>query len=197
MEKKEERPAYVRFEKRAVEDRTATINEGHYMAKDEIFVLITPPGSKDEIPRLVADWLKQLDQQVKEDRISAGLVDRYKQAYERWLKGEEIPLHGTAIKGWPLSSPAEQQMVLAANIRTVEDLAQANGEAIARIGMKGYELKQKAEAWLKAATDHGKLAGENVALKTKVSMLEQQLAGLEKKMAEVIAAQSAKTAAHA
>lgn len=187
MDAEKERPAYVRFEKRAVEDRAQTMAQGRYVAKDALFVLITPPGSKDEVPRLVSDWLVQLDEQVKQDRISPRLVDLYKQSYERWMKGEEVPLHGTSLKLWPIVSPAEIQNCLAANIRTVEDLAQANGEAVGRLGMSGYSLKQKAEAWLKAAGDTGKVTLESVALRTENATLKTQILALEKRNEALVA----------
>jgi hypothetical protein len=42
-------------------------------------VLITPPGSKDEIEKLVSDWLGQNKTYVKDGRMSADLAARYEQ----------------------------------------------------------------------------------------------------------------------
>ena len=44
---REERPAYVRFERRPMEDKAASIREGRYVAKDVDFALVTPPYSND------------------------------------------------------------------------------------------------------------------------------------------------------
>lgn len=189
---KEERPAYVRFEKRAEEDRDATIKAGHFVGRDVDFVLITPPGSKDEVVKKVADWLPQLRVNVKDNRMPGELADRYLKAYEHWARGEEIPPTGTPIKGWPVLSPSQQKTCIeGANIRTVEDLAQANGEAISRLGMGGYELKQKAEAWLKASSSIGTVVQENVALRIKVDTLESQIKALETRNAALAAQVSA------
>jgi len=113
--------------------------------------------------------------QVREERIPLKWAQEYKESYTAWKRGEEIPLNGTPIKGWSVLSPSQQANVIAANVRTVEDLAQANGEAVARIGMGGMELRQKAEAWIKAAKDVGITVQENIALKAKVSTLEEQV----------------------
>lgn len=188
MEARDERPAYVRFEKRPLEDRNASIKAGHWVGTDQEFVLITPPGSKDCVERLVADWLPSLDLAVKDGRLTAGLAARYNQAYEFWKKGEEIPLTGTAIKGWPVLSPAQQKTCIdGANIRTVEDLAQANGEALTRLGMGAHEMVQKAQAWLKAATSLGTVVALNAALTTKVMQLEGQIKALEARNAALAA----------
>ena len=40
------RPPYVQFEMRAVEDRQASIDAGHYVAKDVAYAIITPAGSR-------------------------------------------------------------------------------------------------------------------------------------------------------
>lgn len=188
MSEEKERPAYVRFEKRAVEDRSALGAVGQVVCKDMDIVCITPPGSKDCIEREVAGWLDNLRVSVKDGRISQDLASRYERAYEFWKRGEEIPINGTAIKGWPVMSPSQQKLCIeAANIRTVEDLAVANGEAIARLGIGGYEMKQKAEAWLKAASSIGAVVQENVALRIKVTTLETQITALEARNAALAA----------
>lgn len=192
-----ERPAYVRFEKRQLEDRAASQALGHYVGKDHDFVLITPPGSKDEVVKLVVDWLAQLKVYVKDQRMSPELEVRYNRAYEHWKKGEEIPLEGVPIKGWPVLSLSQQKSCIeVANIRTVEDLAACNGEALTRLGMGAHEMKQKAEAWLKASSSLGIVVNENSALKIKVATLEAQIAALEARNAALVAAsEKAKVAA--
>lgn len=178
MEASQDRPAYVRFEKRAVEDRAASIASGHYATKDAEIAIITPAGSKDEVERPVLEWLAQMKQQVFEGRMKPEWQQQYVTAYEHWKRGEEIPLNGTPIKGWPLLSPSQQKNIINANIRTVEDLAQANGEAVTRMGMGGLEMKQKAEAWLKAARDVGTVVAESVALRIENAQLKTQVAEL-------------------
>lgn len=179
----DERPAYVRFEVRAVEDREASIRLGHYSSKDVEFAIITPAGSKDEVEKKVDEWLAQIKQQAREGRMPPQWEEGYRQAYAAWKRGEEIPLSGTPIRGWVVLGPSQQQRCLAANIRTVEDLALINGEGLARIGMGGQELKQKAQAWLSASVNIGVVVQENSALKVKVADLEAQVARLNERNA--------------
>ena len=54
MEAKQDRPPFVNFEVRAEEDRTASIEQGHYVAVDVDYALITPAGSRDCVERKVS-----------------------------------------------------------------------------------------------------------------------------------------------
>lgn len=179
MAETKERPAYVRFERKPLEDRAASLAAGQYRTKDVDMVIITPVGTKDEVEKVVADWLAQSKQQVQEGRLSPEFGEHYAKAYEAWKRGEEIPLDGTPIKTWPVISPAQRQNCIAANVRTVEDLATANGEALTRIGMGGQELRQKAETWLKASSSVGVVVQANAALNARVAGLEAQVKNLQ------------------
>lgn len=180
---REERPSYVRFERRAIEDRAASLKEGRAVMKDIDYALITPIGSKDIVVRVVADWFLLLDQYVREERIRPDWVRQYKEAYEAWKHGQEPSPVGTPIKGWQVLSPAQQANIISANILTVEDLAQATDEARRRIGMGAQELVDKAIAWLKAAKSIGVPAQEIAGLQAKIRQLEVQ----NKAQADIIA----------
>lgn len=182
-----ERPPYVRFERRAVEDRTASQLAGQYVAKDVDFVIITPAGTKDEIVKEVAPWLAQAKQQVREMRLDPDHEEFFLKSYEGFKRGEEMPMQGTPIKGWNVISPAQQTNCIAANIRTVEDLAGATAEGVGRIGMGGVELKQKADAWLKASVSLGTVVMENSGLKIRVATLEGAVRDLEEKNGKLAA----------
>lgn len=182
-----QRPAYVQFERRGVEDRAASLAAGKYVAKDVDWVMITPVGGKDVVEKPVSEWLQNIAQQVREERMPLEFEERYRRAYEFWKRGEEIPLNGTPIKGWPVLSPAQQKTVIAANILTVEDLAVANGEAVTRMGIGGLDMKQKAESWLKASTEIGTVVMENAALKLENATLKGQVTTLEARNQELAA----------
>lgn len=182
---KEDRPSYVKFERRPVEDRNASIKAGYEVFKDVDYALVTPVGSKDVIPRIVSEWFVQLRQQVKEGRMPESWLKQYEEAYKYWQNGQEPPLNGTPIKGWSLLSPAMQQNVIGANILTVEDLAQANDEACRRMGMGAIGLKDKAANWLKASTGPGKLAAEMSAVQIKNRALEAQVAEMNDSMKQL------------
>lgn len=187
MQAAEERPPYVRYETRSVEDRDASITAGHYVGKDVDFALITPQGSKDVVERVVSEWFDNLASQVQQQRFKREWLEGYREHYSAWKKGEEIPESGSAIKLWPAVSPSQIKAILNARVRTVEDLAAANEQTLAQIGMGARALKQRAIEWLASATDTGKqaeamaaLKTENEGLKTKIASQDERLAALEK-----------------
>ena len=182
----EQRPPYVMFEMRAIIDRQASEANGHATYKDTPFAMITPAGSKDCVEKVAEEWLDQIEQASYKGAYPIDWVPRFKQAFEMWKKGEEVPPHGTPLKMWPQITPAELMMCKGANVLTVEDLAEANEQLLQRIGMIGRVLKNKAEAWLKASTG-GKVSEEIAALKEENRRLQEQNESLNEKMNRVLA----------
>ncbi len=181
---REDRPAIVRFKRVAVEDKAASLAAGRYVARDVDYALITPPYSKDIYEVKVDQWLRNLDLDVQNERIPAAWRDMYIKSHEAWKNGQEMPLNGTAIRGWPVISPAQQEMLIRLNILTVEDLAAANDEGLRRIGMGGSELRTKARAWAAQAADKGPLTQQNAAL---TQMNERLAAQLEAALGRIAA----------
>lgn len=178
IELREAIPPLVRFERRAVEDRAASVDKGHFCTKDQDFALITPPYSKDCIEQAVPDWMATLDDQVKQERIPKSWSDRWKDAYAAWKRGEEVPEDGTPIKTWPILSPAQRQNLLSMGITTVESLAQINDEGMHRYGIGALDLKHKAQAWIASVKDSGVVVQQNASLQSKVEELEKTVATL-------------------
>jgi hypothetical protein len=182
MDIKEDRPAYVKFERRAVEDRDATIKNGRYTTKDVDMAKITPPYSKDVIEQFVPEWLDSMEQNVRAGRLPEMWRDKYVAAYNAWKLGQEIPEDGTPIKGWAMLSPSQAANMIAIGVRTVEDLAKINDEGMKRYGMGALDLKNKAMAWLKSVSGPGKIAQENAALKAQVETLTAEKTKLVEQM---------------
>lgn len=190
----EDRPAYVRFETRVVEDRKATLAAGRFVGVDVEYVITTPPYSKDEVERLVGvrgnredmgTWFNKMDADVAAGRFPAEWRDANVKKYEAWKQGLALPLSGTPIKGWSVISPAQQANLIAMQIFTVEDLAQINDEGMRRIPMQGLEFKNKAKAWLAQAQDKGPLTIAMAALQktnenqaTELTTLKEQVEAL-------------------
>lgn len=182
----QERPPFVSFETRPEEDRQASIEAGHYVSKDVDYALVTPAGSKDRVERAVTDWFPYLLRQVEENRFPQTWYDAFKAKYDHWKKGQEVPLSGTSVRMWNVLSPAQYKNLLDLHILTVEDLAAANEEALARLGMGARDLQRRAREWLKASGDVGKvseqsaaLLAENEALKERMKTLEGQVTALQ------------------
>jgi hypothetical protein len=187
MKVAEERPPYVTFEVRAVEDRNASIEAGHYVATDVDYAFITPIGSKDRVERVVSEWFAKLEEDTRNQRFDPAWLRAYKEAYAAWKEGREMPVEGTAILTWPVLSPSQVKGLLDCQIRTVEDLAAANEETIARIGMGGRNLKQKALDWLSSAKTVGVKSEELTAVKQQNEDLKAKNEALAKQVADLAA----------
>lgn len=170
----EARPPYVTFETRPIEDRNASIEAGHYVAKDVIYALITPQGSRDRVEQEADAWLDMLAKESREGRFPQEWLTAYKSIYSEWKEGREMPLSGTSITLWPALKPSLIPTLLDIKILTVEDLANANEETVNRIGMGGRALKQQAKDWLEASSSVGTVAAKVTALSSENSDLQER-----------------------
>ena len=182
LEATQERPPYIKFERRAIEDKPASLRAGHVVMKDVDYAIVSPSGSRDSVNLTVQRYFEYEAQNVQNNRTPLEWLERWKNGYELWKKGEEVPVDGTPIKGWGALSPAQQQNVIACKILTVEDLAQATDEGFRRLGMGGRDLVNKAKAWLSAANDTGKIALQNAALEKANEQLQTTVDSLEEKL---------------
>lgn len=185
MQQQAPRPPYVKFERRAVEDRTQAIGTGKYGFKDVDVAKITVPGQKDTVDRFVEEWLSDLQKKAEDGRVPPEWPQAFRKSYDFWKSGQEMPLNGTAIKGWPPISPAQQENLIACGILTVEDLAQMTDEAARNLGIGASSLKQKAGAWLHEAKDKGSVAEENNAMKVRLDEQQVQLEAQAKAIEEL------------
>lgn len=182
-------PPLVIYEMRSVENRAKSIAAGHFVADDVAYVRVQQRGGRDTTEKPYADWLQLQKQHALEGRIPDDWIDKFERAYERWIKGEEIPEDGTPIKNWPVPTPAQVKMLIGLNLVTVEQVAAANTEVIGRMGMGGLTLKQQANDYLDAANSTGKLVArlnqaesENKVLAERNATLEARMAALEAKL---------------
>lgn len=182
----EERPPFVQFEIRAMEDHIETRSQGKIVYKDVIFALITPPASKDQHEEFAESWIKKQETNAANGRVNPAFVDGWKKMLEAFKNGQEPPVNGFDIRNWPTASKADIRNMISMNVRTVEDLAAINNEGIKRLGMDGQTLKNKANDWLQANKDQtplvlkcNELENENAVLKASVENLEKQVAFLQ------------------
>lgn len=185
ISQQDEKPPFVRFTTKQQEDRNATIENGYYTTKDAHFALITPRGSKDCLEVELTNYLRNMQDAVRQGRFKQSWLEEIKASYEAWKRGEEIPEDGFPLKNWPLLSPAQLTNLLAINVRTVEELAQANEETVTRLGMGGRALSQKAREWLSAQGDVGKAAEQITKLTVALDAAKERSAQLEKQVLEL------------
>lgn len=179
------RPANVKFELQAVEDIAASRAEGRYIARDVEYVHVKAQGGVDTVSYKVATWLQRIEDDARAYRIPWSWVEQWKAQLEAWRKKQDIPLFGTPIKGWGVISPAQQEMLLHMDVRTVEDLAKMNDEALRRYGMGAIDMKNKATAWLSQTAEKGPLTQELAALKRDNEIKNGQITTLMRQVDEL------------
>lgn len=168
-----EKPPYIVFEIRTTEDRNASIAAGHYVAKDEIFAIVTRPGSRDSLDVAAETYSVNLRRQAQGGIVPMAWAEAYDKALEAFKKNETLPETGTPIKGWQLLPPSAQQTVIRAGFRTVEDLAASPDAELQAIGMGAISWREKARAWLAEAKTVGVSAEKIADLSQKVADLTQ------------------------
>lgn len=199
---REDRPPYVQFETRPMENRAESEKQGCAVFYDLDFVIITPQGSKDKIEKVATEWLEQCRGQVREQRLPQQWLDHYKVLYNAFKEGREAPVIGKPLTSWPPVTPSQLKTLQALGLRTVEDLASCNEETVMRMGMGGRALKQLASNWLTEAKDVGtsamrltQLEAENAALRDSVQNLANQVAALSGQAARQAVAEEARSPA--
>ena len=176
---------FVRFERKPIEDKAESERQGRYVAKDVDFALVTAPYSKDIFKQKAKDWFATIKQDMQNGRFPQEWYEKFEKQYEAFKNGQEMPVEGTAIRGWGVISPAQQEELIRMNILTVELLSNINDEGVKRIGMGAVDLKTKAKAWLAQLNDKGPLTlkvaateKENAILKSSVETLQKQVESL-------------------
>ena len=190
----QERPAFVRFEQRAFEDKPASLIAGMSVSKDVDMVFVTPPYTKEVYEFKWETWIANQERNAKNNRVPREFVDHWKKMYAAFKQGQEAPLNGSPIKDWSAISPAQCKNLIAMRILTIEDLAACNAEGMKRIGMGARDLVTKAKNWLRSTQDHGavtfeitQLQNENEQLKAENLTLREQNAVLRNQVDNNIA----------
>lgn len=188
---------HIRFESRSAEDRAKSIEAGHKVYKDVDWVIVTPPGNKDVVEDVAAEWLKKVTDRAQNGFYDPEWVDAFRKMFALYKEGKEMPEDGTPLRMCTtLFTPAEIENCLAVNIRTLEQLAGANEEALGRIGMGARAWKLRAEEAIRIGDGKGAslrveaLEIENAELK-KTTLAQAQriddLASLVNEMREQMA----------
>lgn len=181
---------HVRFETRSEEDRAGSIEQGRKVYRDRDWVIITPPGGKDVVENHAEQWLANIRDRSQVGQYDPEWVDTFSKMYSLFKEGKELPEEGTPLRmSTTIFTPAEIANCLAVNIRTLEQLANANEEAMGRIGMGGRALKLRAQEAIKIGEGKGDalkveaLQIENAELKSKVDALTDIVNELREQMA--------------
>lgn len=127
-------------------------------------------------------WFVQLDERLRNGRITQSYRDYCRSYYEKWEETGEVPIDGIPVKEWSMIGEAERHRLLDAGFNTVERVAEMNEDSMELIGLGARELKKKATTFLTAHLDVNRSAAKVLALENRI---EQQAQGYEAKMAEL------------
>ena len=180
-----QRPPFIEFEQRAIEDRNASIASGGIIMRDVDYVIVRQVGSKDTVEKDAVEWLVDLDRLAANGAYPGEWVRHFREKYNAFKAGQVEPEMGLPVRHWPSLSKAQAENLIGAGVRTVEDIAAMNEPTMQRVGMGARELKKKAQAYLesrdanKAAEQITALRIENEAKDDRISTLEARLLALE------------------
>ena len=207
------RPPFVSFEMRAVEDRAASIKEGHLVLRDVPFICLIPHGSegRTKIEQQYSEWLLKI-RTVKGDVRAAGAgsdtpamsasrfpsawVERIEKAFEAWKAGVTLDIEGTPLRNWPVITRSQLANCEGLHLYASEDLATASDDTIERLGMGGRALQARARDWLKATgLDSAPLTAELSQLRVRIADLEAERNELKAQLREYAEAEKGKVEA--
>lgn len=170
---------HIRFETRTQEDRNLSIEAGRIVYKDVDWIIVTPHGARDSNEDFAEAWIEKKANAARQGTFDQELLTQIRKAYAAYKEGKELPVDGTPLAMLPhLFTPAEIANCKALNILSLEVLAQANEETIARIGMGGREMKNR-------AVEAVRLAGTGTGEALKVTALQQENADLKDRMRDL------------
>lgn len=103
---------------------------------------------------------------------------RFRDRYEAFKKGEEMPMEGTPISQCAFATPANVSACKAERIFTLEQLVEIADERLQRAGLINF--KYSARDWLESQKRHG-YVGE---LRDRITHLEKENALLKERLLE-------------
>lgn len=162
----------VEFYTRPVQNIFQTSKQNKPVFEDVIYVRINVPGLKD----------MQVDTPARSDHQR-----RFPQQWQHFLQRTQGDAReiGTPVAEWPVLTRSQAEEFRALKFFTVESVANASDAAIQNLGMVGgmsvHALRERARAFLKAATDSSlpqHQAEELAKAQAEIALLKEQMARL-------------------
>jgi hypothetical protein len=149
---------YAKFYFFPMEDPKASAEAGRPVFADREFVEILAAGNQNNIVRRPASDMDK---------------KRFRRQYALFKQGDEEQMIGTPLKEVPWITRSQVEEFAYRKIRTLEDLAGMSDAQCVLPGM--YDMKRKAEAWLKKASD----AAPFTAMSAEMEALRAEIAALK------------------
>ena len=160
----------VSFSLEEIKNEKKTLEEGRAVYDDVEMVHIRIPGDKQLTVDAPANSYCTMA-----DGTQVQYKDRFPEDYDRWKAGQGAAVSGTDLKHAPFLSKAEMMNLKAANVFTIEQLAEMGGAPLRSLGQSGRKWQQQALAFLQAA----KGTRDATADAAKIAALQERIAQLE------------------
>lgn len=164
---------HVTFYMRTEKDNFKSEKEGRPIFYEVPYVKILTPGNQ----------LSEIDTPAREDHKQR--FPRHWEVFQN-SQGNGEQIIGTTLDQWPGITRSRAEELKAMKFFTVEQVAMASDQQIQRLGMDSHQLRLKAQAFLRAASDSAleqkqasdlaKKDEEISALKASVNTLTEQVA---------------------
>lgn len=149
---------WIEIYDKAVKDEEASEKSDVPIYRSSVYIKKRVPNSRDIY-----------DQPVKStDR------ENYRELFEMFERGEQAPLDGTPIDQWPGIDVASIESLKAANIFTVQALANMPETGMYRLPAGFMNLKSKAKKWLESGAEVERLKEQNKELMERLEKLESK-----------------------
>lgn len=158
----------VLFYKTSMKNEDKSVAAGRPIFDDIDAIKIISPGSKDSFTGLATYEYQQ----------------RFPEQWKRFQARQDQTSSGTPLNQMPWLTPGQIEEFKAVNCHTLEQLVGMPDNLSQRF-MGHHAIKQKAEAYLKAATEQAPL----MKLQSELEKRDEQIAELQRQMQVLIAAQ--------
>ncbi len=162
------------FHIEAVQDMLASAQAGRPIFRDEERVKYVMPGSLNQPVFRVTDEHRQ----------------KWPDQYAQFKRGMEQSVHGTPLEQWPALTVGMVKELKHLDIMTIEQCADLPDTVVQRIGRGGYQLRERAKAYLDDASAMAlteRLSRESEAKDARISSLENQVRELSEHLTRVSA----------
>lgn len=174
MQSEADKRLLVKFYTEAVHQEFASIEAGRPIYKDEHFISIRAPGTRNEVTAPASYDYQQ----------------RFPRQWAMFKRGMEQTMTGTPLAMLPWMSKSQVAELNAANCHTVEQLATMPDSA-SQVFMGHHSMKQRAQAFL----DSAKEAAPAIKLQAELEKRDQQIAELQATVEAMLAAKKAEDSA--
>lgn len=113
---------------------------------------IRKPGGEYETVEMVEIITPGDSKATPVQKVTDGIRAKYRDYYEHWKRTQTMAPVGSPLEMWPMMTPAMVHQLKAANIFTVEQLANIADANLMHIPF-GKTLRNQAQAWLAAKQD--------------------------------------------